>query len=69
MDEVGVLLMVDMVYIVGLVVIGVYLSLLLYVYVVIIIIYKILCGLCGGMILINSEEIYKKINFVVFFGL
>lgn len=50
-DEVGVYLMVDMVYIVGLVVVGLYLNLVLYVYFVIMIIYKMLCGLCGGMIL------------------
>lgn len=68
-DEVGVYLMVDMVYIVGLVVGGQYFLLLLYVYVVIIIMYKLLCGLCGGMVLMNDVDIVKKINLVVFFGL
>lgn len=62
-DEVGVYLFVDMVYVVGLIVVGLYLNLLLYVYVVIIIIYKILGGLCGGLIFFfcGDEEIYKKL--------
>lgn len=69
-DSIGVYLFVDMVYVVGLVVVGVYLNLVFYVYVVIIIIYKILVGLCGGLILVKggSEELYKKLNFVVFSG-
>lgn len=56
-------LFVDMVYVVGLVVVGVYLSLLLYVYVVILIIYKILCGLCGGIIIVKgvNEDLVKKL--------
>lgn len=67
-DSIGVYLFVDMVYVVGLIVVGVYLNLVLYVYVVIIIIYKILVGLCGGLILVKGgdEELYKKLNFVVF---
>lgn len=68
-DKVGVYLFVDMVYVVGLIVVGVYLSLVFFVYVVMIIMYKILVGLCGGLILLNAgEEMYKKLNFVVFFG-
>lgn len=57
-----------MVYIVGLVVFGYYFSFIFYVYVMIMIIYKILCGFRGGLILINDEVIVKKINFVVFLG-
>lgn len=41
---------------------------MLYVYFVIIIIYKILCGLCGGMILCK-EEFVKKIDKLIFFGI
>lgn len=67
-DEVDVVFMVDMVYFVGLVVVGVYFSLVLYVYVVIFIIYKMFGGFCGGIILCNDLVIVKKINFVVFFG-
>lgn len=68
-DEVGVKLMVDMVYIVGLVVVGFYFNLVFYVDIIMIIIYKILCGFWGGMILINDEILVKKINSVVFFGI
>lgn len=68
-DKVGVYLYVDMVYFVGFVVVGEYLLLFFYVDVVIIIIYKILCGLCGGMIFINDEVIVKKVNFVIFSGI
>lgn len=67
-DIVGVYLFVDMVYIVGLVVCGLYLLLLFYVDVVIFIIYKILRGLCGGIIFINDVSIVKKIDCLVFFG-
>lgn len=67
-DEVNVKLMVDMVYIVGLVVVGLYLNLVEYVDFVIIIIYKILCGLCGGMILCK-EEYKKDIDKIIFFGI
>lgn len=68
-DEVDVKLMVDMVYIVGLVVLGLYLNLVLYVDIVISMIYKILCGFCGGLILINSEELVKKVNSSIFLGI
>lgn len=61
--------MVDMVYIVGLVVMGYYLNLVLVVDVVMMIIYKILCGLWGGMILFKFEELGKKFNLVVFLGM
>lgn len=59
--------MVDMVYIVGLVVVGLYFNLVLYVDVVMIMMYKMLWGFCGGMILVK-EKYGKKINLVVFFG-
>lgn len=67
-DEVGVLFWVDMVYFVGLVVVGLYLNLVLYVYVVFLMVYKIIGGLCFGFIFINDVEFVKKINIVVFFG-
>lgn len=62
--------MVDMVYVVGLIVVGIYLNLLLYVYVVIMIMYKILVGFCGGLILFvcGDEILYKKFNSFVFLG-
>lgn len=53
-DSVGVYLFVDMVYFLGLVVVGVYFNLFDYVYVVMIIMYKVLRGLCGGFILVND---------------
>lgn len=69
-DSVGVYLFVDMVYVVGFVVVGVYLNLFFYVYVVIMIIYKIFVGLCSGLIffLCGDEVIYKKLNSFVFLG-
>lgn len=69
-DSVGVYFFVDMVYVVGFVVVGVYLNLLFYVYVVMIIIYKILVGLWSGLIffLCGDEVIYKKLNSFVFLG-
>lgn len=60
--------MVDMVYIVGLVVVGLYFNFVEYVDFVIIIIYKILCGLCGGMILCK-EEYKKDIDKIIFLGI
>lgn len=65
---VGVYLMVDMVYYVGLIVVGVYLNLVLYVDFVMMMMYKSLCGLCGGVILMKVE--YEKlINLVIFLGI
>lgn len=61
--------MVDIVYIVGLVVLGYYFSFLFYCDVVIIIIYKILWGFWGGLIMINNEELGKKFDKFVFFGI
>lgn len=57
-----------MVYIVGFVVVGVYFSFVFYCDVVIIIIYKILCGFCGGLIFCCDVEFVKKFDKVVFFG-
>lgn len=59
----------DIVYIVGLVVIGYYFNLVFYCDVVIIIIYKILRGLWGGLIFIWDLELGKKLDKVVFFGI
>lgn len=69
-DSVGVYLFVDMVYVVGFVVVGVYFLLINVVYVVIIIIYKILCGFCGGFIMCKLNfEFEKKFNLLIFFGI
>lgn len=68
-DEVGVLLLGDIVYVVGFVVIGEYVNFFLYCYVVLSIIYKILRGFRGGFILINDEEIAVKIDKVIFLGI
>lgn len=67
-DVCGVKLMVDIVYIVGLIVGGVYLLLVFYVDIIILIIYKILRGVRGVIIMINDEEIVKKMNRWVFLG-
>lgn len=66
-DEVGVKLFVDMVYFVGLVVVGLYLLLVLYVDVVFIIVYKMFGGGCFGLI-VGKQQYVKVINLVVFFG-
>lgn len=60
-DEAGVHSTADTVYTVGSAVIGSYLSLTLHVYAIIIIIYKISCGLRGGTTT-RSEETNKKPN-------
>lgn len=68
-DEVGVLLLGDIVYVVGFVVVNEYVYFFLYCYVVLSIIYKILRGFRGGFILINDEEIVVKIDKVIFLGI
>lgn len=67
-DEVGVYLMVDMVYIVGFVAVGFYLLFVEYVDFVIIIIYKIFRGLCGGFIFCK-EKYVKLIDKIIFSGI
>lgn len=54
-DKVGVLLLVDIVYLAGLIVIGLFNNFMFYCYIVIFIIYKILCGLCGGIIMMGEN--------------
>ncbi len=67
-DSVGAYLMVDMAHIAGLVAAGLHPSPLPYADVVTTTTHKTLRGPRGGMILCNSEEIYKKINSAVFPG-
>lgn len=54
-DKVGVLLLVDIVYFVGLIVVGLFNDLMEYCYIVILIIYKMLWGLCGGLIMLGKN--------------
>jgi glycine hydroxymethyltransferase len=67
-DAVGAYLMVDMAHIAGLVAAGVHPSPIPYADVVTTTTHKTLRGPRGGLILCNSEEMYKKINSAVFPG-
>ena len=67
-DAVGAYLMVDMAHIAGLVAAGVHMNPVPYADVVTSTTHKTLRGPRGGLILCNSEEIYKKINSAVFPG-
>lgn len=54
-DKVGVIFMIDMVYFVGLIVVGLLDNFVKYVYIVILIIYKIFWGFCGGVIMMGKD--------------
>ncbi len=68
-DEVGALLMVDMAHIAGLVAAGIHVSPIPYAHVVTSTTHKTLRGPRGGIILTNSEELFKKINSNIFPGI
>lgn len=58
----------DTVYPVGSAVMGSHFLFPLYVYAVIMIMYKMSCGLCGGTTSMNDEMTVKKANLVTPFG-
>lgn len=68
-DEVGALLMVDMAHIAGLVAAGIHVSPIPFAHVVTSTTHKTLRGPRGGIILTNSEELFKKINSNIFPGI
>jgi glycine hydroxymethyltransferase len=68
-DEVGAMLMVDMAHIAGLVAAGIHNSPMPHAHVVTSTTHKTLRGPRGGIILTNSEELFKKINSNIFPGI
>lgn len=67
-DDVGVFMMVDVFYVGGFIVGGVFVNFMDVGFdVFMMMMYKILCGLCGGLI-VCIDVLVKKIDVVVFFG-